>query len=148
MSSSAFHRPVCKQTAIRSPANSSSRSAATRSIRYIDELGTTVGEALLATHASFLPQIGPLLDSGVDQRPRPHHRRRLPRKHPAHPARRRLGRNKPRHLARTADLRHDAAARKCLGTGDVPDVQYGDRDGGGLFKRQWGTDTRPGGRGL
>jgi phosphoribosylformylglycinamidine cyclo-ligase len=29
---------------------------------YIDELGTTVGEALLATHASFLPQIGPLLD--------------------------------------------------------------------------------------
>ena len=32
---------------------------------YIDELGSTVGEALLATHASFLPQIGPLLDSGV-----------------------------------------------------------------------------------
>jgi len=31
---------------------------------YIDELGTTVGEALLATHQSFLPQIGPLLDSG------------------------------------------------------------------------------------
>jgi len=29
---------------------------------YIDELGTTVGEALLATHASFLPEIGPLLD--------------------------------------------------------------------------------------
>lgn len=32
---------------------------------YIDEIGSTVGEALLATHASFLPQIGPLLDSGV-----------------------------------------------------------------------------------
>lgn len=32
---------------------------------YIDELGTTVSEALLATHQSFLPQIGPLLDSGV-----------------------------------------------------------------------------------
>ena len=32
---------------------------------YIDELGTTVGEALLATHQSFLPQIGPLLDSGM-----------------------------------------------------------------------------------
>ena len=32
---------------------------------YIDELGTTVGEALLETHASFLPQVGPLLDSGV-----------------------------------------------------------------------------------
>ena len=29
---------------------------------YVDELGSTVGEALLATHASFLPQIGPLLD--------------------------------------------------------------------------------------
>ncbi len=29
---------------------------------YLEELGTTVGEALLATHASFLPQIGPLLD--------------------------------------------------------------------------------------
>ena len=29
---------------------------------FIDELGTTVGEALLETHASFLPQIGPLLD--------------------------------------------------------------------------------------
>lgn len=27
----------------------------------IDELGTTVGEALLATHQSFLPQLGPLL---------------------------------------------------------------------------------------
>src|SRR6185369_11002336 len=32
---------------------------------HIDELDTTVGEALLATHQSFLPQIGPLLDSGV-----------------------------------------------------------------------------------
>jgi len=32
---------------------------------YIDELGTTVGEALLATHQSFLPQIGPLLDTGL-----------------------------------------------------------------------------------
>ena len=31
---------------------------------HIDELGTTVGEALLATHSSFLPQLGPLLDSG------------------------------------------------------------------------------------
>lgn len=29
---------------------------------FIDELGSTVGEALLATHASFLPEIGPLLD--------------------------------------------------------------------------------------
>src|SRR5205085_8222704 len=32
---------------------------------YIDELGSTIGEALLATHSSFLPQIGPLLDSGT-----------------------------------------------------------------------------------
>ena len=32
---------------------------------YIDELGSTVGEALLATHTSFLPPIGPLLDSGL-----------------------------------------------------------------------------------
>jgi phosphoribosylformylglycinamidine cyclo-ligase len=32
---------------------------------YMDELGTTVGEALLATHSSFLPQIGPLLDTGL-----------------------------------------------------------------------------------
>lgn len=31
---------------------------------HIDELGTTVGDALLATHQSFLPQIGPLLDVG------------------------------------------------------------------------------------
>jgi phosphoribosylformylglycinamidine cyclo-ligase len=30
----------------------------------IAELGTTVGETLLATHQSFLPQIGPMLDSG------------------------------------------------------------------------------------
>ncbi|MFN0140078.1 MAG: phosphoribosylformylglycinamidine cyclo-ligase [Pyrinomonadaceae bacterium] len=29
---------------------------------YIEELGTTVGEALLATHSSFLPEIGPLLE--------------------------------------------------------------------------------------
>jgi len=32
---------------------------------YIDELGATVGEALLATHSSFLRQIGPFLDSGL-----------------------------------------------------------------------------------
>jgi phosphoribosylformylglycinamidine cyclo-ligase len=32
---------------------------------FVEELGTTVGEALLATHASFLPQIGPLLDTGL-----------------------------------------------------------------------------------
>lgn len=31
----------------------------------VEELGTTVGEALLATHASFLPQIAPLLDTGL-----------------------------------------------------------------------------------
>jgi phosphoribosylformylglycinamidine cyclo-ligase len=31
---------------------------------YLDELGETIGEALLKTHQSFLPQIGPLLDSG------------------------------------------------------------------------------------
>lgn len=31
---------------------------------HVDELRTTVGKALLETHASFLPQIGPLLDSG------------------------------------------------------------------------------------
>lgn len=32
---------------------------------FIDELGATVGDALLATHQSFLPQLGPLLDSGT-----------------------------------------------------------------------------------
>ena len=32
---------------------------------FVEELGTTVGETLLATHQSFLPQIGPLLDSGI-----------------------------------------------------------------------------------
>jgi len=32
---------------------------------FVDELGTTVGEALLATHSSFLPQIAPMLDTGV-----------------------------------------------------------------------------------
>ena len=32
---------------------------------HINELGTTVGEALLATHASFLPQLDQLLDSGM-----------------------------------------------------------------------------------
>ncbi len=32
---------------------------------FVDELGATVGETLLATHQSFLPQIGPLLDSGL-----------------------------------------------------------------------------------
>ncbi len=31
---------------------------------FMDELGTTVGDALLATHQSFLPQIGPLLGGG------------------------------------------------------------------------------------
>jgi phosphoribosylformylglycinamidine cyclo-ligase len=32
---------------------------------YVDELGTTVGDALLTTHSSFLPQLGPLLASGM-----------------------------------------------------------------------------------
>jgi phosphoribosylformylglycinamidine cyclo-ligase len=32
---------------------------------FVEELGTTVGEALLATHQSFLPQIGPFLDTGL-----------------------------------------------------------------------------------
>ncbi len=32
---------------------------------FVDELGTTVGEALLATHQSFLPQIGQLLGGGT-----------------------------------------------------------------------------------
>ncbi len=32
---------------------------------HIEELGMTVGEALLATHSNFLPQIGPLLDTGL-----------------------------------------------------------------------------------
>lgn len=32
---------------------------------YIEELGTTVGQALLATHSSFLPQLRSLLDTGV-----------------------------------------------------------------------------------
>ncbi len=31
---------------------------------FVEELGTTIGEALLAAHQSFLPQIGPLLESG------------------------------------------------------------------------------------
>ena len=32
---------------------------------YVDELGMNVGQALLATHSSFLPQLGPLLDTGM-----------------------------------------------------------------------------------
>lgn len=32
---------------------------------FVEELGTTVGEALLATHESFLPQLGSLLDTGL-----------------------------------------------------------------------------------
>lgn len=32
---------------------------------YLDGLSSSVGEALLATHQSFLPQIGPLLDGGM-----------------------------------------------------------------------------------
>lgn len=35
-----------------------------KSDEYIDELSATVGDSLLATHQSFLPQIGPLLDGG------------------------------------------------------------------------------------
>src|SRR5688572_12216482 len=31
---------------------------------YLDEMGETVGDTLLKTHQSFLPQIGPLLESG------------------------------------------------------------------------------------
>lgn len=32
---------------------------------FVEELGTTVGEALLATHQSFLSQLSPLLDTGL-----------------------------------------------------------------------------------
>jgi len=32
---------------------------------HMDELGSTVGEALLATHSSFLRQLGPVLDGGM-----------------------------------------------------------------------------------
>jgi phosphoribosylformylglycinamidine cyclo-ligase len=32
---------------------------------FIDELGQTIGEALLQTHLSYLPMLGPLLDAGV-----------------------------------------------------------------------------------
>lgn len=32
---------------------------------FVEELGTTIGEALLATHQSFLPQLSPLLDTGL-----------------------------------------------------------------------------------
>jgi phosphoribosylformylglycinamidine cyclo-ligase len=32
---------------------------------FVEELGTTVSDALLATHQSFLPQISPLLDTGL-----------------------------------------------------------------------------------
>lgn len=32
---------------------------------HVDELGMTVGEALLATHSSYLTQLGPLLESGM-----------------------------------------------------------------------------------
>jgi phosphoribosylformylglycinamidine cyclo-ligase len=31
---------------------------------HVEELGTTIGEALLTIHSSFLPQLAPLLDSG------------------------------------------------------------------------------------
>ncbi|MGB7069261.1 MAG: phosphoribosylformylglycinamidine cyclo-ligase [Pyrinomonadaceae bacterium] len=33
---------------------------------FVEELGSTVGEALLATHQSFLPQLGPLLDKDTN----------------------------------------------------------------------------------
>jgi phosphoribosylformylglycinamidine cyclo-ligase len=33
---------------------------------FADEIGSTVGESLLATHQSFLPQVGPLLDKTND----------------------------------------------------------------------------------
>ncbi|MEO5860760.1 MAG: phosphoribosylformylglycinamidine cyclo-ligase [Pyrinomonadaceae bacterium] len=32
---------------------------------FVDELGSTVGESLLATHQSFLPHLGPLLNGGL-----------------------------------------------------------------------------------
>jgi len=32
---------------------------------YMEDLGTTLGQALLAVHQSFLPQLGPILESGL-----------------------------------------------------------------------------------
>ena len=65
MSFSAFPQTVCRRTAIRWPANLFFEIGGYKADTYIEELGETVGEALLATHQSFLPQIGPLLDSAA-----------------------------------------------------------------------------------
>ena len=55
---------------------------------HVAELGETVGAALLRPHRSYLPQIGPLLDVGLDQGDGAHHRRRHHREPAADAARR------------------------------------------------------------
>ena len=53
----------------------------------LDELGMTVGEALLREHVSYLKPLDGLLDSGMIKGPRAHHRRRADGQHPADSAR-------------------------------------------------------------
>ena len=78
---------ACTPTAIRSRGASCSMSPACTSTATVPELGTTVGEALLAPHRSYLPLMRRCCARRY-QGHGAHHRRRYHRQPAAHPARR------------------------------------------------------------
>ena len=106
---------------------------------FVEELGATVGEALLDAHADLRPPGPPGVEllSGEERgaRHRPHHRRRPAREPGADRAAGRPGRHRPRQLARAAGLHLAPAAGRGRAGRDGPGVQHGHRPGAGRRPR-------------
>ncbi len=96
---------------------------------HLEALGTTVGEALLAPHLSYLRPLEGLLDTGLIKGLAHITGGGLAGQHPAHPARRHRGRNQARLVARARRLPRHAGDRQRLRRGDAPHLQHGRRDG-------------------
>ena len=102
---------------------------------HVEELGQTVGEALLTPTQIYVRPVRKVLtllpreERGA--RHRPHHRRRPARKSRTHPARGDSGRDRPRQLADAAGVHLAAAARRGRSGRDGPGVQHGPRPGAG-----------------
>ena len=102
---------------------------------YVEELGETVGEALLRADANLRPPgaKGAELLPREERCPRhrPHHRRRALREPRTHPARGDSGGDRPRQLAGAAGLHLASAARRGRSGRDGPGIQHGHWAGAG-----------------
>jgi hypothetical protein len=95
---------------------------------HLDELGTTVGEALLVPHKSYLAPLSDVDRPPPRQGPRAHHRRRHHREPAPHPARPRRRRDRARRVGGPPDLPGAPARRRRPRARDVPRLQHGHRD--------------------